>query len=71
MMDEINFFKICSFELNKTLVFGHNIKEEQRVFEDYLIVKAMTYYDLCGNYLKNHEWRDHKISERNFEFEEE
>ena len=70
MMDEIKFCKICSIEINKALVYDHIISKEHRDFEDYLIVKGKTYCELCANYIKNNEWRYHKLSEKHSQIEE-
>ena len=70
-MDEIKLCKICSIEINKALVYDHIISKEHRDFEDCLIVKGKTYCELlCGKHIKKYEWRDHKISEKNFELKE-
>ena len=69
-MKDITFCKNCSIEINKSLVYEHNISKEQKDFEDYFIRKCMTYCDFCCKEIRNDEWREQTISEKPLDFEE-
>ena len=58
LMDKIMFCKICSIEVNKALLYDHNNSEEHKDFENYFIMKFMTYCDLCDTEIENDEWRE-------------
>ena len=58
LMDKIMFCRICSIEINKSLLYDHINSKEHRDIENYFIMKCMTY---CG---------EHVISEKHFEFED-
>ena len=46
-MNNITFFENRSNEINKSVLFYHIISKEHRDFEDYLIMKCMTYCEYC------------------------
>ena len=71
-MDKIIFCKICSIEINKSLLYDHCNSKEHKEIEDYFIRKCMTYCDLCCKEIKNDDWREreHVISEKHLESEE-
>ena len=58
------FCKLCSIEIDKSLLFDHIISKEHRVIEDYFIMKCMTYCECCDKEIKNDEWREHICSEK-------
>ena len=69
-MKDITFCKICSIEINKSLLYDHINSKEHKEIEDYFIRKCMTYCELCCKEIRNDEWRDHVISVKHLEFEE-
>ena len=71
LMDKIMFCKICSIEINKSLLYDHINSKEHKDFEKYFIMKCMTYCEYCDKEIKNDEWREHVISEEHLELEEE
>ena len=46
-MKDITFRRVCSIEINKSLLYEHNNSKEHKEMEDYFIRKCMTYCDLC------------------------
>ena len=46
-MKDITFCKLFSFEINKPLLYEHIISKEQKEIENYLLIKSMTYCELC------------------------
>ena len=69
-MKGITFCKICSIEINKSLLYEHINSKEHKDIADYFIRKCMTYCDLCCKEIRNDEWREDTISEKHLEFEE-
>ena len=69
-MKDITYCKICSIEINKSLLYEHINSKKHKEIEDYFIRKCMTYCDLCCKEIRNDEWREHTISEKHLEFEE-
>ena len=69
-MKDLTFCKICSIEINKSLLYEHINSKEHKDIENYLIVKCMTYCEVCKKEIKNDEWREHIISEKHLELEE-
>ena len=68
-MKDITFCKVCSIEINKSLLYEHiNFKEHEEI-EDYFIRKCMTYCEVCNKEIKNDEWREHVISEKHLGLE--
>ena len=63
-LDKITNCKLCSIEINKSLLFDHIISKERRDIEDYFIMKCMTYCECCDKEIKNDEWREHICSEK-------
>ena len=63
-LDKITYCKLCSIEINKSLLFEHIISKEHRDIEDYFIIKCMTYCERCDKEIKNDEWREHICSEK-------
>ena len=61
-MDKIVFCKICSIEINKSLLYDHINSKEHRDVENYFIMKCMTFCGVCNKEIKNDEWREHIIS---------
>ena len=57
-LDKIMFCKICSIEINKSLLYDHINSKEQKNVEDYFIRKCMTYCEKCNSEIKNDEWRE-------------
>ena len=48
MIDKLTFCKISTIEINKSLLHDHINSKEHRDIEDYLIMKCITYCQLCG-----------------------
>ena len=63
-LDKITYCKLCSIEINKSLLFDHIISKEHKDIEDYFIMKCMTYCECCDKEIKNDEWREHICSEK-------
>ena len=70
LMDKIMFCKICSIQINKSLLYDHINSKEHKDIEKYFIMKCMTYCEYCDKEIKNDEWREHVISEKHLELEE-
>ena len=68
-MEDITFCKVCSFELNKSLLYEHIISTEHRDIEKNFIVKCMTYCEVCNKEIRNDVWREHLISANLLEIE--
>ena len=47
LMDKIMFRKICSIEVNKSLLYDHLNSKEHKDNEMYFIIKCMTYCESC------------------------
>ena len=62
-LDKITFCRICSIEINKSLLYDHIYSKEHKDIEDYFIRKCMTYCGKCNKEIKNDEWREHTLSE--------
>ena len=69
-MKNITFCRICSIEINKTLLYEHINSKEHKETEDYLIVVGMTYCELCKREIRNDKWREHITSQKHLNFEE-
>ena len=69
-MKDITFCKVCSIQINKSLLYEHIISKEHKDIENYFIRKCMTYCDLCCKEKRNDHWREHTVSEKHLEFEE-
>ena len=63
-LDKITYCKLCSIEINKSLLLDHIISKEHRDIEDYFIIKCMTYCECCDKEIKNDEWRENICSEK-------
>ena len=55
LMDKKMFCKVCSIEVNKSLLFDHITSKEQKDIENYFIMKCMTYCESCDKEIKNDE----------------
>ena len=68
-MMETTFCWICNIEIYITLLHEQINSKEHKEIEDYLIVRGMTYGELCSKETRNDEWRTHIISEKHLQFE--
>ena len=68
-MDKIRICKICSIEVNKSLLFDHINSKEHKDIEKFFIMKYMTYCESSSKEIKIDEWREHVNSEKHLEFE--
>ena len=68
-MKDLTFCKICSIEINKSLLYEHINSKEHRGIENYFIVKCMTYCEVCSKEIRNDVWREHLFSESQLEIE--
>ena len=62
-LDKITFCKICSIEKLNSLLYDHIFSKEHKDIEEFFIKKCMTYCEKGKKELKNHEWREHTLSE--------
>ena len=69
-MDKIMFCKICSIEINKSLLYDHINSKEHKDIENYFIMKCMTRCEVCNKEIKNDEWREHIASDKHLEIEQ-
>ena len=65
--DKITICKVCSVEINKSLLYDHVTSKEHRGFENFFM-KYMTYCELC-NKEKKDEWGEEIISEKHLKLE--
>ena len=68
-MEDITFCKICSSEINKSLLYEHSNSNEHKDIENSLFVKCMTYCETYRRGKRIDEWREHIISENHLEME--
>ena len=69
-MKDITFCKVCSIEINKSLLYDHIKSKEHKDNENYFIGKCMTYCEVCKKEIKNDEWREHLFSQSHLDLEE-
>ena len=62
--------KVCSIEINKSLLYDHINSKAHKDIEKYFIMKCMTYCESCDKEIKNDEWREHVTSEKHLEFKD-
>ena len=68
-MDKIMFCKICSIEINKSLLYDRINSKEHKDIENYFLMKCMTRCEVCNKEIKNDERREHKASDKQLEIE--
>ena len=69
-MDKIMLCKICSIEINESLLHDHNNSKEHKDIQKCFNMKCMTYCESCDKELKNDECREHVFLEKHLEFED-